>query len=479
MRNTEMENKLNHRYIARLIVVATTPLFVGSGDASLMTDSLVQKDHNGLPMIPGTSLAGVLRHSIEDFTGNKVDWKDIFGYQDGNDGLGSRLKVSSAYFLKGDKKVAEGITTNIDEGLLNKLDSLPTRQHVRITDKGVAADNGLFDNEVVYKGAKFIFEIELKGLESDRKNWEKIIDEIKSPAFRVGQGTRNGYGNLKVTQIFNMRYDLNDENDFNDYLEFNPFFNASLDFDNVEESESAAAYTLQLQPDDFFIFSEGFGDEDVDNKPVMEEVMTYQYDKIEFEEKTLIPASSVKGAIAHRVCFHYNKNNDNPDYNKSNPVFADKIKERDKNGKLYFDKYTGEENPAVARLFGKKGRIEKNKDTGQRGILILDDLYFDDIDNNKIFNHVAIDRFTGGAIDGALFSEKVSYKKDKQVTLKIYLSDSNIEEKIREALENALTDICKGLLPLGGMTTKGFGMFTGKLLKGGIEIFDYNKKIEV
>ncbi len=466
MRITEMENKLNHRYIARLIVVATTPLFVGSGDASLMTDSLVQKDHNGLPMIPGTSLAGVLRHSIEDFTGNKVDWKDIFGYQDGNDGLGSRLKVSSAYFLKGDKKVAEGITTNIDEGLLNKLDSLPTRQHVRITDKGVAADHGLFDNEVVYKGAKFIFEIELKGLESDRKNWERIIDEIKSPAFRVGQGTRNGYGNLKVTHIFNMRYDLNDENDFNDYLKFNPSFNASLDFKKFEESESTTAYTLQLQPDDFFIFSEGFGDEDVDNKPVMEEVMTYRNGKIEFEEKTLIPASSVKGAIAHRVCFHYNK---------LTGKFANEIEVKS------FKHYIGEENEAVAKLFGKKGEVDKetNKNAGQRGILIMDDLYYDDVCNDKIFNHIAIDRFTGGAIDGALFSEKVSYKKDKQITLKIHLSENNFNDKIKDALEEALIDICKGILPLGGMTTKGFGMFTGKLLKGGIEIFDYNEKIEV
>ena len=71
------------RYIARIILEAETPLFVGSGDSSLLKDALVHKDFNGLPMIPGTALAGVLRHSIEDNSndeqGAAEKWKKIFG----------------------------------------------------------------------------------------------------------------------------------------------------------------------------------------------------------------------------------------------------------------------------------------------------------------------------------------------------------------------------------------------------------------
>ncbi len=246
-------------------------------------------------------------------------------------------------------------------------------------------------------------------------------------------------------------------------MNFDPSFNTTLKFHAIGDLENTANYTLRLQPDDFFIFSEGFGDDKVDNRPKMEEVMEYKEDKISFEEKTVIPASSIKGAIAHRVCFHYNRLNE---------IFADQIATKD------FDKYLDEKNAAVARIFGQKGKVENNDNTGQRGILILDDLYFDDIDNDKILNHVAIDRFTGGAIDSVLFSEKVSYKKDKKLELKLYLSEA-INGSIEKALEQSFTDICKGLLPLGGMTTKGFGMFTGNLMKGGIEIFDYNEKIEV
>ena len=107
------------------------------------------------------------------------------------------------------------------------------------------------------------------------------------------------------------------------------------------------------------------------------------------------------------------------------------------------------------------------------------DLYFDDNDvkNNKIFNHVAIDRFTGGAKDSALFSEKVSNAKDKTILLKIYIDNNATGDgEIIKAFENALEDIAKGLLPLGGMTTKGHGIFTGVLKRGDEIIYEYPKE---
>ncbi len=456
--------ELDYRYIARLKVEATTPLFVGSGGASLTIDSLVMKDHNGLPMIPGTSLTGVLRHVLEDFPSDDINWKDVFGFQGKeNEGLGSRLIISNASLVLNEGKVAEGISNEIPSNIQRKFESLPTRQHVRITHKGVAADKGLFDNEVVYAGARFIFEVELKGTEKDINSWNKLIEKIKSSSFRIGQGTRSGYGNLKVIGINEQQFNLKDENDFQEYLDYHPSFNA-YEIANLEEvntqNEESADYSLILKPDDFFIFSEGFGDAEVDNKPVTEEVIVYENGEINFVEKTLIPASSIKGAIAHRVAYHYNK---------LNGFFADKINDQVK-------KYIEENNQAVATIFGKKGEVVDNENTGQRGILIIDDLYYDDIDNEKIFNHVAIDRFTGGGIDGALFSEKVSHKKNGTIDLKINLSEAIDDDKIKEALEESLKDICKGLLPLGGMTTKGHGMFTGILFKKGQEIFDYNQE---
>jgi len=478
-----------HRYIARIVLEAETGLFVGSGEASLLKDALVQKDIHGLPMIQGTSLFGVLRHSfLDNVTFDTFDehkeflinlwggqllgeekkafesyYKAKYNKKNAPDGFGSRLKISSAYMLINENAVVEGLTANIPQNILDKYTNLPSRQHVRINDRGVAEKNGLFDNEIVYKGTRFIFELELKGTKDDNKHWEAILANLASPLFRTGQGTRNGYGKLNIHSLEQRVYDLEQENDFKDYLDFNPSFNFNNkgfeERKNSDKKTSLTAYKLILKPDSFFIFSEGFGDDKADNKPVTEEIAIYENGTINFEEKTLIPASSIKGALSHRTAFHYNKLTEK---------WADQLLSPNNKQLIDFTVkcYTGSANDAVFELFGGGAGDEKRED-GQRGKVILNDFYYSDteVENDKIFNHVAIDRFTGGALDGALFSEKVSTLAEETVfEFTVYL-DYDKEDTIQKAFEETLKDVCKGLLPLGGMTTKGHGIFTGKVLK--------------
>lgn len=97
--------KYNQRYIAKFTIEAETPVSVGSGEKGLLIDRLVAKDANGLPYIPGTSLTGVLRHSLY----NEKFINDIFGFE-GKKGMGSRLIISSAYLVGDDgKTVIEGL----------------------------------------------------------------------------------------------------------------------------------------------------------------------------------------------------------------------------------------------------------------------------------------------------------------------------------------------------------------------------------
>ena len=454
--------KYTHRYIARIILEAETALFVGSGETSLINDALVQKDHHGFPMIQGTSLAGVLRHALED-NDSTTDWKSFFGYQEENKGLGSKVKISSAYFLLPNNKIGEGLASDYS-GHLEHFNNLPSRQHVRITDKGVAADKGLFENEVVYKGCRFIFEIEIKGDGSETAQWEALLKELNSPLFRIGQGTRNGYGKLVVKSCHQKIFNLTDAGDFKVYLDFNPSFNVNntclekYKFDN--NHIQLTHYQLKLKPDDFFIFGSGHGDKEANNTPFTEDVLVYNNGNIETRKHTVIPASSIKGAISHRTCFHFNK---------LDKIYADNI-DKDNFDELSKE-YIGENNTAVASLFGVGG----GKDDARRGRVIIDDLYFseEEINNEKILNHVAIDRFTGGALEGALFSEKVSQlkKETSGIELNIWVEkgkeEKDKDQNIEKAFEEALKDICKGLLPLGGMTTKGHGIFRGTLSKNG------------
>ncbi|MGB2553898.1 hypothetical protein ACPF04_12160, partial [Campylobacter sp. MOP51] len=59
-------------------------------------------------------------------------------------------------------------------------------------------------------------------------------------------------------------------------------------------------------PDNFFIFGSGVGDEESDQTPALEKTIDYEKMALS-DEKVVVPASSVKGALSHRTAFHYNK----------------------------------------------------------------------------------------------------------------------------------------------------------------------------
>ena len=96
---------------------------------------------------------------------------------------------------------------------------------------------------------------------------------------------------------------------------------------------------------------------------------------------------------------------------------------------------------------------------------------YDEAKDTKVFEHVSIDRFTGGAIDSALFQEKAIAKRDEFIIEILLRNDARDDAEKRafknvlEAFETALDDVVKGRLSLGGATTKGYGFFKGKVLK--------------
>lgn len=514
----------NFRYIARLTLESETPISVGSGEKDIQTDRLVAKDANGLPYIPGTSLTGVLRHSLS--SENFID--DIFG-SGGDHGKGSRLIVSSALLVGEDgRTVIEGLKNiNFDTGYYSYFQRLPERDHVRMTDKGGAdAENhGKYDEQLVHKGTRFAFEIELTGDEDDEENWVKLLQAFASPVFRIGAGTHKGFGKVKVIndasrfKVFNLTKD----EQLIDYLNKSSSLNNSIaSWDSLNLSDGGTVnnwtkYSLTIRAKDFFLFGAGFGDEDADNKPKTEKFFDWSNGKPELisGDFLLIPATSIKGIIAHRVAYHYNKEkgveigvtnnvtlatpfnlqdaikNVERKFTVEKVGFASDAKDWDEleakinalsieeleDWKTFKDDLTtetnekrkrvgptGENNAAVKALFGY-AKNSGQKTEGLRGRVMINDLYLThDTKNNKIFNHVKIDRFTNGTIDGALFQEKAS-QFEGDIDFEIWVDNTGFvaDDFIRIAFEKTLSDITIGNLQLGGNSTKGHGVFTGTL----------------
>ncbi|WP_299187698.1 RAMP superfamily CRISPR-associated protein [uncultured Campylobacter sp.] len=378
--------------------------------------------------------------------GNGKESKDE-NKQEDEDLLGSRLIISNALLLVDkNNKVCEELLLQKSE-FLRYFDILPIRDHVAIGANGTAKDAGKFDEEVVFKGTRFKFSLEFDGSED---KFKKILNLLCDPTLRLGGGSSKGFGSLGILEI--------------KWGEFEPDrYSSSLNFSSDEfvkfMPDSAAdsnlkrhiRYELKILPDDFFMFGSGFGDKDADQTSVLESAIDYKKERLS-KRKILIPASSVKGALSHRTAFHFNK---------INKQFGEKTK-------------VGSENEAVREIFG----YEKNKnDKGAKGKILISDCFwdYDEAKDTKVFEHVSIDRFTGGAIDSALFQEKVVAKRDEFI-IEILLKN-NVSKDSLMAFEITLNDVVKGHLPLGGATTKGYGFFKGEVVKNGkrLELTDEKK----
>ncbi len=473
------DNKIyTHRFVARIIIEAATPLVIGSGNKDIITNDVVVKDANGLPYIPGTSIAGIIRHSMKElvlkneFEINAYDL--LFGYhkesnknKTENDkpddstvsdiGRGSEIIFTEARMIGRENKVIDGLQNiNWRDVFYSYFKELPIRQHVRINHRGIGEDSGKFDEQVVYKGTRFCFEIEMVSDGNNYNQFEQVLKQLQFKTFRIGGGTRKGFGEIEIVSCVTKKFNLNTLDGLDAYLQKSSSLAEDWSGDSFlhsSDDNNWTKYELTITPEDFFYFGSGFGDSEVDMTPVTEDFISW--DKVEpyFKNNAiLIPATSIKGAMAHRVAFHYNK---------LNKIFADKIPQEE------LEKYTGKNNTAIRVLFGSEANSNDTKESSEnqmRGNVIFYDIIKSVDHQDKILNHIAIDRFTGGCIDGALFSEKITYANHHPFEIKILVNNIAFkEDNVKEAFENSLKDICNGMLPLGGGVNRGHGCFKGEL----------------
>lgn len=425
-------NEYKYRYVAQILIEATTPLRTASGKSDIFIDSPILKDWNGLPMILGSSIAGVLRHSFDD--DNIV--KEIFGYEEENkdDGEGSRIIVSHAHLCDNEGKVYQELGLPKNE-FLERYANLPVREHTAINHKGSAKDKSKFDEEVVFAGSRFRFELEfISKKQTSDTDWQKILDTLSNPLLRFGAGGTKGFGQFKIIECYESCYEMGKNYDQKP-SDLNKIVGTQI---SITPKAKQHGYVINLQPENFFIFGAGFGDDEVDDIAVTEDIVTWCNDSAKFSScQILFPASSLKGALSHRVAFHYNR---------LNGKYADEVDS--------IDNYVGTNNHAVATIFGApKGHANEGK-----GKALFSDMYKPyNQAYTKIFDHVKIDRFTGGAVDGALFNEKTIANNDTwQVEI---LLSPNIDVVVKEAFEATLDDLAKGWLPLGGKVNRGHGVF--------------------
>lgn len=434
-------------YIARFILQTKTPLHCGGGsDPSL--DQPVNRDSYGLWRIQGSSVAGILRSYIKDA---EPELEDIlFGHQNRNfsslDQSASLVWCSDASLLDFDddfafKKIASGKDIGFGVGPF-------VRDHVNIDlEKGTATDGGKYDEEIVPPGVKFAIELKLDGwneeLSTDKSDaFLKLCSAIKHGLITFGGKTVSGYGKVVCTYAEVKELNLKNKDDLETYLNLSdsPVFadneGHSVELLKVDDftSKDGSLYTGKLvlplvSNGPILVGGTNTKDSEVDMVCLMTPILDEK--KKDYIYKYTIPGSSLRGVIRHRV-FDILKalNKDNEQNDELNSIFG-----------------------SVSGKNGSAGHIK------------CSDIYLD-IDKAQHVQHVAIDRFTGGAIDGALFDEAPVWESG--LLLKTEIEFTALTALQTAVLMHALLDICTGDAPIGGGTNRGNGVVRIKDLDKGI-----------
>ena len=174
---TIKSTEYKYRLLARFEIESETPIVIGSGDKDFTTDALVMKDVNGLPYIPGTSLAGVLRSML-----NTDKNSNFWGFQDKEKGHGSEIVFTEAKVIDSKGNVVDGLIDAKEisnDPVLSSYEELPVRQHVSITGRGTAGKTGKFDEQIVYAGTRFCFEMEIAAKSEETTQLDLLINAVK------------------------------------------------------------------------------------------------------------------------------------------------------------------------------------------------------------------------------------------------------------------------------------------------------------
>ena len=429
-------NPVTKRIVFKAEAVLATPALIGSGESD-KTDSDVLVDGLGAPFLPGTSLAGVLRALLnpnnptpknkgEDKTNDKetkppkktereILLDELFGEIE-DDGVMSAIWVLDSVF-----KNAEG-----DQATVVELDGVA----IDSEDK-VAIDEKKYDFEAVETGSRFTIRIML--VIREKNNSQALEDELGKIAFSllngnvsIGAKTNRGFGSISCDKVLQQVFDFENNGiaTLERWIKFdweeatNDWRDATL----VEHNPPYNKLEACLKLDGSIMIRD-------DHNP--EEDEDYKHICSGGSDNPVIFGTSWAGAIRNGL------------YRLLKPVpgWEDKTSEK---LNLYFGKVvegTQETVPSLIAFDASFLKPDDRKTDGYRKI-----------------TRVKIDRFTGGAANGALFTERPWYGGQTKLTARWDPRGENSAE-IEKLLLLALDAINNGLLTVGGETSVGRGVF--------------------
>ncbi len=402
--------------VKRIIIEGTmqllSPLLIGSGTEEDKrrheTDISVLTTKEGKPFIPGTSLAGVLRRTMDKETAAL-----LFGHseEEGEQALQSAVQI---------------------QDILLENAQLVTRDGVHLdTYTQTAIDGGKYDYEAVERGAagKLHIEIALRQYHVQRDPYidiqiQCLVDTLASH-IRVGALTAKGFGRIASQNVQAQIYDFTDPDDAAAWLLRKPA-------KQVYRGSSTAAVPLA----DSFVVEGQFalvssllvrdGELHVDASDPENAQKQYTAHRTSRGEY-VIPGTTIKGVLRHRAAY-------------------------------ILRTLTGKDCEDMLKPL--MGYTEKK--AAQKSRFLTDEVYFKQGVSPVRQTRNSIDRFTGSTMESRLFTEEPVWQQEAgQPVLTIRFEIQRCAPWEAGLALFLLRDLWTGRLALGGDAAVGRGYVQG------------------
>lgn len=394
-----MQNNTGEKIYYRIVFQTASALSVGSGE-NRYSDSDFIRNSVGEPFIPGSSLAGIYRSFFD--------------------------RNEAEYYFGADKKEEDRAESRIlvyDAKLQDTKEGIPYRRSVRdcvaLDEWKTGKDGHKFDFETVEPGVCFVTYLEQNCGPGDRDIGKELAEIWRERRIYIGRKTMRGLGSVGKATIYRRSFDLTKQPELNTWLDFDMYREegwTNTEFKENDRQETGQGRMISI---DFTLRQKGG-------------ISIRRY-------TTKVTAGAIQPDAEQLTCIAGKDGKEVPYIPGSS--------------------WAGTFRHHMERLIpgctqGCFGDCEK------RSSIRFGESFIRDA-SPKVLTRNAVDRFTGGVIETALFTEKMWYGGTTVLHIEL---PTDADMGLRRALAASLADLNAGILSVGGLTSVGRGIFEGESL---------------
>lgn len=459
--------KIIERIIVEGSLVLEKPAHFGNGDVDELIDMPLLLDDEGNPLLTGSSIAGALRSYLRD-------WE--LGYSKGFD-LERERKTLAVYLFggaRGDDEEGAQSPLIVDDAR-GEMQGIELRDGVKIDPRSrIAEDKHKFDIELLEAGTRFQLWFEL--LVSEEVDPDRLLcalalalGGLERGEVALGKRKSRGYGRCRVREWKVTRYNLEEKDHLLAWLaaerdwDDKPTVEAEkggkiasrlgvagkLEAEEFRDHRRVFKLDAEFRLDDSLLIRSGAGPEE---GPLPDAIHLHSRQvgaKPGDPREPVLPGTSLAGALRHRAL-------------RIAKTLAGE---------------GGKARQLVEGMFGPERKDQDDEVSLKASRVIIEETPISG-GNLLVQNRIRIDRFTGGAYEGALFNEAPIFKgADSRVRLELTLRDPK-EHEIGLLLL-LLKDLWTADLPVGGESSVGRGRLEGQEARLELRAVDDSKGWEI